>query len=281
MTQQPRPVVVIVDSWTCSNFLLDALTALDVDAVQVKPDPDQAAFGPPMAYLDTVTGNDPAALAEQLAGYSPVAVLAAQEPDVPLADALSERLGLPSNGTALSSARRNKYDMAAALRKAGVRAAEQFKSARAADVVAWAEAAGRWPMVVKPLASAATDNVAICSDAGQVREAAETILRTEMLWGEPNSEVLLDSAGPQPISILEKTYGSSFKPVSGPGEIEQIMSNAGSGARGIVFGSRGANAGHVFNVVTQNGTVRFVDFQIGKGASFDGYQDFYLLRTNG
>ncbi len=193
MTLEPRPVAVVVDSWTCSNFLFDAFTALGVDLVQVKPDPDQAAFGPPMAYLDTVTGDDPAALADKLAGRSPIAVLAGQEPDVPLADALSELLSLPSNGTALSSARRDKYDMAAALHRAGVRCAEQFKSDRPADVVAWAEAAGRWPVVVKPLASAATDNVAICADAGQVLAAAETILSTEMLWGEPNSEVLVQS----------------------------------------------------------------------------------------
>jgi filamentous hemagglutinin len=98
------------------------------------------------------------------------------------------------------------------------------------------------------------------------------------LGGAPASA--LDSAGPQPISILEKRYGSSFKPVAGQADIENIMSSAGSGARGIVFGSRGANAGHVFNVVNQGGTVRFIDFQAGTGASFDGYQGFYLLRTN-
>jgi biotin carboxylase len=128
-----------------------------------------------------------------LAAYSPIAVVAGQETDVLLADALSERLGLPSNGTALSSARRNKYDMAEALRRAGVRCAEQFKSDSAEDVVAWAEAAGRYPVVVKPLASAATDNVAICADPEQVRTAAETILGTEMLWGEANLEVLAQS----------------------------------------------------------------------------------------
>lgn len=99
------------------------------------------------------------------------------------------------------------------------------------------------------------------------------------MTGAPASA--LDSSVPQPISILERTYGSSFKPVSGQAQIEQIMSDAGPGARGIVFGSRGANAGHVFNVINQGGAVRFIDFQSGTGASFDGYQGFYLLRTNG
>lgn len=54
----------------------------------------------------------------------------------------------------------------------------------------------------------------------------------------------------------------------------------GSLTEQIVFGSKGANAGHVFNVVNQGGTVRFIDVQAGTGASFDGYQGFYLLRTN-
>jgi ATP-grasp domain-containing protein len=193
MPEQHRPVAVVVDLWTCSNFLLDAFTALGVDVVQVKSDPDLAPFGPPMKYLATVTGSDPALLADQLAPYSPIAVVAGMETDVQLADALSERLGLPSNGTALSSARRNKYDMAEALNRAGVRCAEQFKSCSAADLVAWAEAAGRYPVVVKPLASAATDMVAICADPVQVRAAAETILGSRTIWGEANGEVLIQS----------------------------------------------------------------------------------------
>ncbi|MDQ1721342.1 MAG: hypothetical protein QOI26_1076 [Pseudonocardiales bacterium] len=193
MPEQHRPVAVIVDMYTCSHFLLAAFEALGIDAVQVKSRPELAPFGAQMKYLATVAGADPAVLAGELATFSPIAVVAGQEPDVPLADALSERLGLPSNGTALSSARRNKYDMAQALRRAGVRCADQFKSAHAEDIVAWAQAAGRYPVVVKPLASAATDNVAICADAGQVRQAAEAILGTEMLWGEPNHEVLIQS----------------------------------------------------------------------------------------
>ncbi|HEY0169351.1 MAG TPA: ATP-grasp domain-containing protein [Jatrophihabitans sp.] len=193
MPEQRRPVAVVVDLYTCSHFLLDAFTALGIDVVQVKSDPELPAFGAEMAYLATVSGDDPAELADQLVPYSPIAVVAGQETDVLLADALSERLGLPSNGTALSSARRDKFDMAEALRRAGVRCADQFKSGSAEDVVAWAEAAGRYPVVVKPLASAATDKVAICADAAQVREAAETILGAQTIWGEVNHEVLVQS----------------------------------------------------------------------------------------
>lgn len=121
------------------------------------------------------------------------------------------------------------------------------------------------------VASAETDSVAC---AGFTVIAGDSTLD-----GAPASA--LNSTRPQPVSILEKTYGASFKPVGGQTEIDQIMSQAGPGARGIVFGSRGANAGHVFNVINQAGVVRYIDFQTGTGASFDGYQGFYLLRTNG
>lgn len=193
MAEQRRPVVAIVDTYTCSTFLVTAFDALGVDAVQVKGDDGLPALGGQLKYLATVAGAETPELADQLARYSPIAVVAGMEPDVRLADALSERLGLPGNGTALSSARRDKYDMAQALRRAGVRCAEQFKSERADDIVAWAQAAGRYPVVVKPLSSAATDGVAICADAEQVRAAAEAILATESLWGEANREVLIQS----------------------------------------------------------------------------------------
>lgn len=57
------------------------------------------------------------------------------------------------------------------------------------------------------------------------------------------------------------------------------MKAAGSGARGIVFGSRAGKPGHFFNVVNQNGTVRFLDGQSGGSADLaDGFNGFWLLR---
>lgn len=58
------------------------------------------------------------------------------------------------------------------------------------------------------------------------------------------------------------------------------MRDAGAGSRGIVFGSRGSDVGHVFNVVKHRGVVRFLDGQTGKAATFDGFDNFRLLRTN-
>lgn len=86
--------------------------------------------------------------------------------------------------------------------------------------------------------------------------------------------------GPYRISVLEKLYGTQFGSAGSVNNVAETMQAAGSGARGIVFGSRGNEVGHVFNVVNQNGVVRFLDGQTGRAATLDGYRAFQLLRTN-
>ncbi|WP_180964227.1 beta strand repeat-containing protein [Ralstonia mannitolilytica] len=99
------------------------------------------------------------------------------------------------------------------------------------------------------------------------------------LAGNPASA--LPSPGPQPIAVLEKQYGGRFGAATTADGVTGQLAAAGDGARGIVFGSRGAGeAGHVFNVVNQGGVVRFLDGQTGKPANLSGYTGLYLLRTN-
>lgn len=99
------------------------------------------------------------------------------------------------------------------------------------------------------------------------------------LAGFPTSAM---PGNPTSVRVLEKHFGSTFRPVANPKNISDIMIEAGSGSRGIVFGSRGPNeVGHVFNVVNQNGTVRFLDGQTGTVANLNrGYKEFFFLPTN-
>jgi Papain fold toxin 1, glutamine deamidase len=100
------------------------------------------------------------------------------------------------------------------------------------------------------------------------------------LSGAPSSALnVAPGISGQPISILEDLYGGAFKPVSGQAGIDSILAEAGSGSRGIVFGARGNDVGHVFNAVNQKGTIRFLDGQTGGVASFKGYTDFWFLAT--
>jgi hypothetical protein len=87
--------------------------------------------------------------------------------------------------------------------------------------------------------------------------------------------------GPYRIDVLEKFYGAKFVRIDGIRGVSAAMGEAGNGARGIVFGSRGeGEVGHVFNVVNRRGTIRYLDGQTGKAASLDGYDNFHLFRTN-
>jgi biotin carboxylase len=195
-TEPPRPVVVIVDGYTSGNYLPPAFARAGADVVHVlsTPEPIPTMLAPDLSgYLDDFVCDTPEATAQRLAGYRPVAVVAGQEPGVVLADQLSELLGLPTNGTAQSTARRDKYRMIETLRRAGVRCADQFKSGDTEELVAWAENAGTYPVVVKPLNSAASDGVAICRDAAEVRQAAAVVLAGRTVFDEPNGEVLIQS----------------------------------------------------------------------------------------
>ncbi len=86
----------------------------------------------------------------------------------------------------------------------------------------------------------------------------------------------------QSISVLEKFYGNTFQTVISRGQIVDILTKAGSGSRGIVYGGRIGRPGHVFNAVNQNGVVRFLDGQTGNAAKWggQGYRYFQFMRTN-
>ena len=101
------------------------------------------------------------------------------------------------------------------------------------------------------------------------------------LAGNPASALPINSTKGVPLSVLEQQYGTKIKYASSSDSIMQQMTNAGSGARGIVFGSYSpGQPEHVFNVVNQNGTVRFLDGQTGKSADLSQFKSFQLLRTN-
>ncbi|MFI6504485.1 ATP-grasp domain-containing protein [Nonomuraea typhae] len=200
-----RPVAVIVDGYTSGTHLPPAFHRAGADVVHVQStpelmptmrNPDLSMYAANVVCADAESVE---ATVARLAQWKPVCVIAGQEPGVPLADRLSELMGLPTNGSSLSAARRDKYEMAEALRRAGVRCADQHKSGDPEDLVKWAEERGVYPVVVKPLDSAATDGVVVCDGPARVREAAEAVLRTQTIFGTPNREALIQSylAGPE------------------------------------------------------------------------------------
>ncbi|OPE35031.1 hypothetical protein IPC878_25105 [Pseudomonas aeruginosa] len=119
-------------------------------------------------------------------------------------------------------------------------------------------------------------------EAGRTHNCVNCSIATDAtLAGNPASALPINHTKGVPLSVLEKQFGSKFGPVTAPENIAQQMANSGNGARGIVFGSYGpGQPGHVFNVVNQNGVVRFLDGQTGKPANLGVFKSLQLLRTN-
>lgn len=187
---------VVVDAYSTGARLAPRFAAAGLPVVHVQssprlPDFYMRAFRADDFVENVVHEGDLEATAARLASHNPAFVVVGAEPGVPLADALSERLGLPSNGSAQSAARRDKNAMTEALRAAGLRTAEALKTAEAAEAVAWAAKRGGAPVVVKPLDSAGTDGVSICKDAAAVEAAfAANLGRPNALHGA-NEELLV------------------------------------------------------------------------------------------
>jgi hypothetical protein len=187
---------VVVDAYSTGAQLAPRFAAAGLPVVHVQSSPSlpdfyARAFRAGDFVENVVHEGDLEATAAHLASHHPSFVVVGAEPGVPLADALSERLELPSNGSRLSSARRNKKAMSEAVRRAGLRAAESLKTADVTEAVAWAKDRGDPAVVVKPLDSAGTDGVSICASGADIEAAfAASLGRPNALHGA-NEELLV------------------------------------------------------------------------------------------
>ncbi|MCH8129376.1 MAG: hypothetical protein IIC70_05680 [Acidobacteria bacterium] len=151
----------------------------------------------------------------------------------------------------------------------GVRATSNFFRDLARSPVD--EVAGARPGLPNPSAG----SIRNINPTGSGGNCVNCVMATDAtLSGNPASAL---PSNPKPISVLEETFGSTFKPVSGQLQIEAILADAGPGARGVVFGGSGNQVGHVFMGVNQRGTIRFLDAQIGRSASFEGFDSFRFM----
>ena len=106
-----------------------------------------------------------------------IAVLAGAETGVSLADAVSHRLNLRSNGEENSLIRRNKYSMGEAVKNAGLRAVKQKLCTSLEEVENFVSTLDGATCVLKPVQSAGSDDVFMCKN---YEEAATAFSRIYM-----------------------------------------------------------------------------------------------------
>jgi len=195
MTADTARTCLVVDAVSTGRHLPAALAGFGLRTVHVQSRPDLPVYvaksKPTEAFADefVVDGNLDAVV-EQAAEMKPEFCIPGAEIRVMMADTLSERLGLPGNGTALSLARRDKFAMGEALAAAGLRRIEQTLADDPEAVIAWM-AEHRIPeAVIKPRDSAGTDSVFFCRTPGDVRTAMAAIVGRFNSMGSFNDKAL-------------------------------------------------------------------------------------------
>ena len=112
-------------------------------------------------------------------------VFAGTEIGVEDADALAEALGLPGNRASTSRLRRDKGLMAVAAAEAGLLVPRGLVTGSLNDARRWVQRLGR-KYVVKPVDSAGSEGVTICSTPGELDAAWQRLHRVENAMGGAN-----------------------------------------------------------------------------------------------
>lgn len=144
-------------------------------------------------HIHAFAGDLPA-LAEEVRGYDPLCVIPGSEPGVDLAEALVPLVLTGSGNVAeLAAARRDKWAMAQALRRAGVAHLRQVCSDDPEEIDRWLRDTGLagTRLVLKPPRSCATDNVHIASPGEDWRPLFDQIYGRSNLLEERNDAVLV------------------------------------------------------------------------------------------
>lgn len=140
--------------------------------------------------------GDLAALVERCRALDVRAAFAGCENGVELADHLSEALGLPTNGSALSAARRHKGRMKEAFAAAGVPCARftSIRSFGAEEALAAMAAAGlSFPVVIKPPSAFSTMGVFTCANRAALARDLASLARIDFSpFGLACDEVLIE-----------------------------------------------------------------------------------------
>ncbi|MEN6610465.1 MAG: ATP-grasp domain-containing protein [Methanoregulaceae archaeon] len=210
-TDTRKKAVVIVDGLSSGAYLAPRFKARGIPCIHIMshavyPDGIQSMIPTNLIatespYIENlVFEGDFGTILQALGRYSILGVIPGMELAVPFADALSECMGLPSNGTRGSLTRRNKFLMQCALRHAGVPTKEFLCTENEDEVLAWYRSRKYPEIVIKPMKSAGTDGVRFCKSEDDIRQAVRALLGTKGLLGEENTAILAE----------ERLFGTEF-----------------------------------------------------------------------
>lgn len=191
-----KNVVLIVDAYSIGSLIAPAFISRGLECVHLRSTANVNEFYKPWFrpadFIKDILYRSDAELRQALSGYSVQFVLAGCEFGVELAAHLAalfevERRNDPSHAIRW----RDKFEMHEALQRAGVRSIKHFKSGSLAAIQDWIKEQKILPVVLKPIKSAGSDNIHICTRESEVERAFEIIKSSRNLFLEDNDEILV------------------------------------------------------------------------------------------
>ncbi|HYS34841.1 MAG TPA: ATP-grasp domain-containing protein [Pseudonocardiaceae bacterium] len=197
MVAVPKHVVVLVDPLRAGTKLPQLFNGLGHQCVCVL-----SAESPTTWWRDSLRSQDfvavlneedgVEAVVDALERYEPLCIVPGGESGVLLADRLSDRFPhLPGNDPSTSTARRDKFEMAARLRHNGLAAIDGVRTGNVATATQFYLGLSEPYAVVKPLASTAADGVRFVDSEPALREVVAALVGSTDLFGRTNDEVLV------------------------------------------------------------------------------------------
>lgn len=201
--RQPR-AIVIVDGFTGPGRLLASrFQAVGISCIEVLStgrfsgiSPARSHAGdcrPDSLYELTIAFNgDIDAVVRELEDYNVIGIIPGSGTGISLADSLSERMKLCTNGTERSAARSDKFLMQQTLIDAGLPTKEFLLTSDETDLLAWYRSRRFAEIVVKPVNRASGRGVVFCRTEQEVSRAFRALVGTMNENGEKNAEVLAE-----------------------------------------------------------------------------------------
>lgn len=195
MLRYEKLICIVVDAYSTGKYFAPAFKGRGYQSIHIQSSTNLSSERFSHHAEDFIAhfiySGDFEALLNELKNYRIKLCIPGSESGVELADKLSEALGLPSNGTAHSIARRNKYWMGETVSKSGLKTVKQIKSKNCQEIINWAQnEVNQFPIVLKPLDSASGDGVYLCHHVEEIARCHQKILDTPNLFGNKNEEVL-------------------------------------------------------------------------------------------
>ena len=202
--QQRRPAVVVVDPISTGANLAAAIVERGVACIclhsgnvadEVAGLVDSSLHTHFAATLTFDTGHPISCIAalRQLP-YELFGCVSGSELAVEVTDYVTEQLGLPGNGTALTNARRDKYLMGERIRACGLRATSQARAQTWSEVTNFAADLFSTPgasVIIKPIRSAGSDSVYLCHSLDALRGHFHAMLGATNQLGRVNDAVVV------------------------------------------------------------------------------------------